>query len=703
MEPKPACDREPEPTKEGMVKRLSLCFALTLWIAAQDDVLQEFQDFHFGLEGFAQDQSTWVLPLELTDMDLQVTGQILYAKVRQVYVNDTPWPLEVTYTFPLPCDASITGMEFTTAGRTIRSVVQERQEAQQTYTAAKRQGKKTALLEQDRPNLFTTSLANILPGERIDIRFQYLVQLPFRQDHYELTVPTTFGPRFVPLEEDDAADSTASADVSKTSSNPPKLQDLDRLIPPVIERELAHGFTFTAHFTGLPIANITSNTHLLDVVEVQEGAFDVALTESQACPDRDVHLDIELWDAETPTIGLVVSHGALGTHGLLTVFPPLDGHFVQNPLEKQVVFLIDTSGSMSGLSIDQAKAGLIECMSYLDPNDQFNIIRFSDDHSCFSPGFVPADDRHLRAAEHYVNGLTANGGTRMAPALAFALDMPHQPDTLRMIFFLTDGDVGNEDTMFSLLADGGGDARLFCFGVGSAPNAFLVNKLSQTGRGLANFIRDEQDIARVMADFFATISAPVLTDVQVTWFDRNDRPLDALLQTPRNVPDVFLGRPLQVLCLFDDLFDGSVEVRGKMNGQLRSFHFDASQLVLSEHPGVEKIFGQTLNGELIAQRLREGDPQVRETLKQVIVDTALQYQLVTPFTSRVAVEQRIEKNQFGELVTVQVPVAEKFGSASPGFSATATTDPLFLALGTVLLALTGLLAWRRHAMSPALR
>jgi Ca-activated chloride channel family protein len=359
-----------------------------------------------------------------------------------------------------------------------------------------------------------------------------------------------------------------------------------------------------------------------------------------------------------------------------------------------VLFLIDTSGSMSGDSMVQAKNGLHACLDMLRDQDTFTMIRFADAFTAFTPRSVAASAIHIHEAGDWISSLNADGGTQMQPALAHALALPRHAGALRLIIFLTDGDVGNEDSLLALLADKLGPARLFAFGIGSAPNEFLMRRMAELGRGQSRFLRTSQDLEPVMADFFRTLESPVCTDVALHWYDATGQARADIECYPHPCPDVFADRPLQVVARLPQDYAGDVMVTGTLAGEPVSYAFP---VVPSQRatPAISRLFGQQRVNRLMIDFIQaDGEPN-KQAVRTEIVDTALRHQLITRFTSRVAVEDIVARAPDGTLVTTRVAVPLPFG-----FEATATTDPLLALVGGLLLAIAGGLGAqrrRRHA------
>ncbi len=625
-------------------------------------------------------QTKLFLPLKKTDVHLEITGGIVSAHVTQIFTNDTKHPLEAVYVFPLPSEATVTGMELRIGERIIKSVVKEREEAKKVYNQAKREGKKTALLEQERPNIFTTSVANFLPNETVEIRLSYMETIEYKKGVYSINFPMVVGQRYVPFGVPDAK-----------RINPP-------LLHPNIDSE--HFLSLNADIKGIPVREIISNTHAINIEENESESqnYRISLANKVTIPDSDFNMKIYLAEKSTPQISVLSSRDDDVCYGLITVFPPTEKSETVS-MSKDVIFLIDTSGSMSGESISQAKAGLKHCLKMLRPEDNFTIVRFSSGYSYFSPAMRKAESSAISAAKTYIDGLRADGGTNMQQALEYVLKIPKDQESMKIIVFLTDGDVGNENSLMRLLSQQLSDTRLFTFGIGSAPNEYLMRKMAEIGRGQSRFIHSHEDIGEVMADFFKTLETPVLTDINITWSASDGKAAaDDIAYYPNPCPDIFHERPLQVFARYPYGFKGTMVISGLLGQENADYEYPLSDLTKSDnYPAIDKMFGRERIDELMYKMIRTNSGTEKENLKKEVIITALTHQLVSKFTSRVAVEERIDKKPDGSLVTVKVPASLPKGwnpskffptkttttttASSSTYVQTATSDYLCLLLG----------------------
>jgi len=606
------------------------------------------------------------LPLKSTSVRIHVTGGVAESEVTQTFTNDTQTALEAVYLFPLPSGATVTDMELRYADRVIRSVVKEKEEARKTYEQARTDGKKAALVEEERPNMFTTSVTNFLPGETVEVHFRCIFPLEFEAGAYALNFPMTVGPRYVPSD---------------------TLGEAGRIVAPILLPSVdpVHRLDLVVDIRGIPVSRIDSSTHSIQISQIEPGVSEVKLASGSTIPNCDFGLRIGLATGDAPVVTTLQSDDGKARYAMINIYPPLTAKLLENnPLPRDVLFLIDTSGSMEGDSIGQAKAGLLQCLGMLRPEDHFDIVRFSDAFSSFAPELRPVDSSTLEAGRSFVNTLVADGGTEMQPALDYVLGLKSRPEAMRLVVFLTDGDVGNEETLLRLIHARLGNARLFTFAIGSAPNEYLIREMAKLGRGEARTIQSHEDIERVMQDFFRTLDAPVLTDAELIWKGPHGRQLNNVEFYPARLPDLFRDRPVRVFAKLPAGFHGEVTVRANALGHRFEETLSLGTDHASDSSALEKLFGRARLDDLMVQWMTAKDGPSREGLRLDVIATALEHQLITQFTSRVAVEEKISRNPLDKLISGKVPLPLPRGWDPSQFVPTGTDD-LARLLGAALL------------------
>lgn len=620
------------------------------------------------------------VPLAHTDVALDVRGLVASATVTQQYVNNTNEPIEAVYVFPLPHDAAVYDMEIRIGNRVIRSVIKEREEAKRTYEAAKSEGKRAALVEEERPNIFTATVANLMPADHVDVRLRYVEALRWEESKLRLVFPMVVGPRYITGTQAVGHEGTGWAADSDA------VPDASRITPPVRNPETRPGHDISLSVDldpGFEFASIKSVSHGITVKRLADGRQHVELASGATVPNKDFVLEVQQAESAQPRTALFLSpeKDSGDTYFLLTAFPPTVQPTKRVPLE--MFYLIDISGSMSGTSIQQAREALLQALDRLTPADRFGIVAFNHSYYEFAAQPLTATSENVAAARSYVQGLEAGGGTEMLPALLHAMQKPETAGYLRHIVLLTDGDLGNEEQIFAALRHDLGGARLYTVAIGSAPNFFLATKMAQFGRGSFTHIADISEIRERMGKLLETIESPVLTDVRLS-FDG----VELAEVYPQRLPDLFLGQPLLVFGRISQGRKGTVRLTARANDQPfeTSIPFDAS--TASFHPGITTLWARQRVEELM-DRWREADEDARASIRTSLIAHAIRYHLVTRFTSLLAVEE-VVANAGGESRTVPVPTELPAGMELEkvfGAPATGTADAFLEMLGVILLLL----------------
>ncbi len=625
-------------------------------------------------------------PLLLTDVRIDVGGMVARARVAQRFVNPTGLWQEGVYVFPLPAGAAVDHLDLRIGERRIEGRIRERGEARAAYEQAKTEGRKAALFEQERPNVFTTSVAHIGPGEEIVVTIEYQEALHYDAGTFRLRFPMVVAPRYIP-------GTTAGSDRAGAgwTRNTDEVQDAERITPPVAHP--AQGFVDPVTIAvdlhpGFPVANVDSPYHRVDVVESAEGRYAVQLADGPVPANRDFELTWTPDVGAAPGAAVFVEHREGKTYALLMVLPPTSAAGFDAPrLAREAVFIIDTSGSMEGTSIAQAKRALQMALDRLQPGDRFNVIEFNSATRTLFKAPMPVDPATLARARTFVAGLRARGGTEMKGALEAALQRSPAPGFVRQVVFLTDGAVGNEGELVHLIRERLDDRRLFTVGIGSAPNSYFLTKAAQFGRGTFTYIGDVREVAEKMGTLFRKLESPVLTDLSIAWPGTADA-------WPRQVPDLYAGEPVVVVA---DLASpaGDVTVCGKRGG-------DAWRATLplaagASEPGVGVLWARA-KIEALTDTLKEGGSE--SEIRSAVVDVALTHHLVSRYTSLVAVDVTLTAPAGTMSVAGALPTNLPEGwsyDAVFGGAQTATPATLHLLLGLALLAIAGF-GWRWQAV-----
>lgn len=578
-----------------------------------------------------------------TDVTIDVDGPILRAKVTQRFENPTEGWVEGTYVFPLPEDSAVDRLKMQIGERLIEGKIEPRAKAREIYEAAKAKGQKTALLEQQRPNIFTNQVANIGPGETVVVQIEYQETVHMSDGAFSFRLPMVVAPRYNP----DPIVQTVDFDGGRGFAVTNPVPDREKITAPVLDpRENAriNPVSLTINLAaGFPIGEVKTPYHEMTETDHADGSRTYRLKADTVPADRDFAMEWTSASGATPSAGLfrqVVD----GKTYLMAFLTPPSVEEADKPA-REVVFVIDNSGSMAGESIRQAREALALAISRLSSRDRFNVIRFDDTFDSFFSGLVPATPDRREQAIARVRKLDAEGGTEMLPALKAALDDQGKvaDGALRQMIFLTDGAIGNESQLFGTIAHDRGDARLFTVGIGSAPNSFFMSRAAEIGRGTFTHVGGEAEVGDKMQALFSKLENPAMRDVTAS-FDGGV----AGDITPDPIPDLYYGEPVVLTAsLPGDITEGAIRLSGEIAGQPWRAELPLEKAAPAD--GIGKLWARRAIADLEIERFSASDP---EAFDRKIETLALDHHLVSRLTSLVAVD-----------VTPSRPDDEALGSA----------------------------------------
>ena len=570
------------------------------------------------------------VPLEHTRVHIRVAGHLAHATVSQTFKNPYPKKIEAVYVFPLPTNAAVRGYALKVGQRVIRGELLRRGEARAVYRRAREAGKVAALLTQERPNIFTQRVANLEPGKKVQIQVSYVSALPYDSGTRELVFPMVTGPRFV----------------LRKKGAPPSARLSSPMLPPALRS--GHDISLRVDLqAGLPVSALHSPSHLIRVTRHgQKTRVEIDATDS--IPNKDFVLRYTVAGLRPRAAALThrPAPGAAG-HLMLTVQPP-EERFPANVAPRELIFVVDTSSSMTGAPLDKAVELVAFSLRNLGPRDTFQIVRFSDGSASLGPSMIANRPRNVKLALTWLRGLRAAGGTRVIRGVEAALALPHDPGRLRMVVFITDGYVGNEAQILSLVSRRMGASRLFSFGVGTAVNRYLLEEMATLGRGAVQVVRPDEPTAAAVDRFFARICSPVLTDLSVELTGG----LRFTEAAPARLPDLFVGQPLVLRARLHGAGAGVAVVRGR-SGSGEGVRLEVPVVfprARHGNPALALTWARARITTLQRRQLRDRDPRLREQITRL----ALTHGLLTRYTAFVAVDQRSATRGTGS--TVFVPV-----------------------------------------------
>jgi Ca-activated chloride channel homolog len=567
------------------------------------------------------------LPRLHTDVQIAVTGPIARSRLTQRFQNPSNEWAEALYAFPLPHNAAVDSLRMVIGDRTIEGQVREKQEARETYDAAKRAGHKASLVEQHRPNLFSAAVANIPPDGEVEIQIEYQQLLEWRENKFSLRFPMAITPRYIPARDLPPKDvlrshqnlhggwqvlpgelpvSIKSATEAADTAQPVNAVRLEVILMP-----------------GFPIGDLHSLYHSIERID-NDGLARITLRDLEVPADSDFVLEWGSAEEVQPTAAFFAETTEQGDYGLLIVVPPKVGPTSIPP--REVTFIIDTSGSMGIESLLQAKAALLAGLDDLGANDAFNVIEFNSDARKLFLSPQVASPSSIRLARHFVGSLEATGGTEILSAFMAALESKSAvPNRLQQIVFITDGAVGNERDVFQFIQDNLEKQRLFMVGIGSAPNTHFMVESAHFGRGTYTQIGDTADVGQKIGDLFAALKRPVLTDLTLTAEGVSDL-------VPKMIPDVYSGETV-VLAMKLTSEQKKVSLTGRLGAAL--WHQDFELTHGMHQSGLRINWAREKIRQLIRSEI-EGRPS--SEVRLAVTTMALRHHLVSPYTSLVAVD-----------------------------------------------------------------
>lgn len=586
-----------------------------------------------------------ICPLKHTGVKARISGPLARVTVTQEFENPFQETIEAVYTFPLPPDSAVDDMTMLVGNRTIRGTIKTRAEARRSYDEALRSGRVAGLLNQERPNIFTQSVANITPGAKVQIEISYVETMPYDAGSYEFNFPMVVGPRYIPGWPTGKQGGGWAPDTTQ-------VPDASRVTPPVTPEGTRAGHDISVEVAidaGVPIASVASKTHDVTIERPSPRQAVVRLRDWDTIPNKDFILRYAV--AGRQLADAVLTHRSRGDGYFTLLLQPPERVAAGDLTPKELVFVLDTSGSMSGFPIEKAKEAMRAALGHLDPRDTFNLIAFSGDTRILFPNPVPATAANLRYAEEFLASRSGSGGTEMMKAIRAALEPSGDEGHVRVVCFMTDGLVGNDYEIIGEVQKHP-ESRVFAFGIGSSTNHFLLDNIAKYGGGEVEYVGLQDDGSAAARRFEERVRSPLLTDISIDW---GGLPVTDLF--PARVPDVFAAKPVVISGRYRAAASAVIRVRGRMGGrdvtrEIR-VNLPASQ---PENDVLATLWARRKIEDLTSadfQGLQRG--VMRDDLKQQITKLGIDFRLMTPFTSFVAVEEKVV-TEGGVSRRVEVPV-----------------------------------------------
>lgn len=645
----------------------------------------------------ASGEKTPGLHLE-SDVDVEINGMIAKVIYKQKFRNDTSNFQEGTYVFPLSDTAAINGMSIDIGERSIVGEIKERKKAKKIYQEAVNAGKKAALTEQQRANIFTQNIANISPGETLTVTITYIERVDFSHQEFSWRLPTTITPRYIPRKakqnpqyepalmldnQENSTQLTSKAEPIAFHSEfgwakaTDQVPDAHLITPPMLlgaDNYPQNTISISINLnTGLSLATIDSPYHDINIKKNQN-QHSIQLANKREKMNRDFVLTWSATQESTPSIAAYAEKVGNKYYTMLMLIPPEQKNHYEQPnqtMESDRIFIIDTSGSMQGQSIIQAKESLKAAIKDLDTHTRFNIIEFNSNYSKVFPTVRTADTNSKAHALTWIDNLKANGGTEMFSALDTAMDdlNNNNQERLKHILFITDGSVGNESLLFELIHKKLNKTRLFTIGIGSAPNSYFMRKSAQFGRGSFTHIGDTDEIAKKMQKILTKINSVATKNITLKLPDTfTTKNLDLY---PKNITDLYYGEPLLIssesLKPLKDITISGENFRGPWSKSI-----NIPQARHHKTPkGISSVWARSKIESLEDEKVKR--KRDHTDIKNDIINVGLTHKLVSKHTSFVAVEKIITRNQKENLKKGAVPNLTPKGLNLSNLSSTSFT------------------------------
>ena len=611
---------------------------------------------YFQIVGSRNETPDESLPLKSSAAKMEIDGTIARVRLKQKYGNAGSVPIEAVYVFPASTRAAVHGMTLTSGGRVIASRISEKAKAQAEYQAAKAEKKTAALLEEHRPNVFQMSVANLMPGDDVDVEIEWTETIPALDSTYEFVFPTVVGPRYT--------GGSAASSKETWTANPYLKSGTPNPATITIEASLG---------TALPLAEVTCPSHpvTVDFKAKDKAAVKLDTRSGEDAANRDFILRWKL-GGDRVDAGLLLHKGETANHFLLQVEPPQRVTPDQIP-PRDYVMVVDVSGSMAGFPLDTAKSLLRDLIQGLKPSDTFNVLSFASGSGVLSETPLPATPENLDLAKSFIDRQHGGGGTELEAALQRALSLPGGDDRSRSILLVTDGYVSADDSVKDLIRNRIGTANLFAFGIGGSVNRELIESAARAGGGEPAIVTTKSEAAPAAKRFLESISKPVLAKIRI-----ESQGVVLADMEPASCGDVFSTRPLVINGTWTGEAGGTIVVRGIAgNGAPFEKRIDLAEAAKArglDHPALPVLWARER-----VRHLTDNAERGAETVHE-ITSLGLAHSLLTPYTSFVAVDDTPrEMDQVAKTVKQPLPLPRGVAESAVG----GETSPAMVQSGSV--------------------
>ena len=609
-------------------------------------------------------------PLKSTDVKTNINGIIAETYVTQTYTNEGDKPINARYVFPTSTRVSVHGMKLEIGNNVVTAQIKEKEEAKKEYEEAKSEGKSASLLEQKRSNVFTMDVANIMPGDTAQVELYYTELITPVEGTYEYIFPTVVGPRYV------------SPSVSGNDAG----NDGWTASPYLPDGETPPGeYNITVNVsTGVPISELTCKSHEITVTKDNESTAQVTLANpADYAGNRDFILKYKL-TGESVQSGVVLTQGDTENFFMLTIQPP-EHYTAEDIPPREYIFLLDVSGSMYGYPLDTGKQLIRDLVTGLRETDTFNLILFSGASSQMSEKSLPATEENIKQAIDLIDKQEGGGGTELAPAVEAAISIPKDDNTARSIVIITDGYISNEQNIFHIINNHMDTASFFSFGIGSSVNSYLIEGIAGSGLGESFIVTDSADAEDCAERFRTYIESPLLTDISVDYSD-----FEVYDVEPSTPSILYAKQPIVLFGKWRGEPSGTITLTGKSGTQDYVQEISLENVTVAEkNDAIRYLWARTRLDRLAGYGSLRNDSSTKDEITKL----GLEYNMVTPYTSFIAVVDTI-RNTEGDSTDVNqaLPLPLKVSNLAVGGGYTAYSEPETIVLiaalaGIVLLSL----------------
>ncbi|MCO8125026.1 VIT domain-containing protein [Stieleria sp. TO1_6] len=606
----------------------------------------------------AQPPSGRCFTLKETRVQADISGVLARVRVSQTFQNPYSDRLEAQYIFPLPEDSAVDAYSFQIGERVIVGEVKRKQEARREYEQARDQGRKAALLEQERANVFSQGVANIPPHGEVTVHIEYVHPLEIDQDRYLFRFPMVVGPRYIP------GQSVGRPNVGRGwADDTDQVPDASRITPHFLPEGQRNGndvFISLNIDAGMPIQELVPVTHQMEIHNQSETQASVSLKNQSTIADKDFVIEYRLAADDSMLASLAHRETEQSDGYVMLALQPKWSIEPTEITPREVVLVLDTSGSMNGPAISQLRLFADQVLENLNPQDEFRIIAFSNQPRAFQTQPLAVNAANVQAGKQFVRSLHAGGGTNLLSALQLALPVVDDESARpRYLVLMTDALVGNDDSILGYLQQPQfQDTRVFPIAFGAAPNHYIIGRAAELGRGFAMQVTNQDNAPAIAKRFNEQTNSPYMTDLQIDWGGLviND-------QIPSKLPDLYAGKPLLVLGRYDTVGSGTVTLRGNVLEQSVQMQLDLElPQQQSEHDAIAPVWARQRIRQIWNRDVGKQTPEGRDEITAL----GLTHQLMTHYTSFVAVEKELAEPAVGKMITQDVSVLMPEGMSEQG-------------------------------------